>query len=169
MPSAVEPSPVPASLVHLAEPDTQLTTVPAGLGVLFQNFLLQVLLQRHHYLCNVPHHTRRHNRRDTITRATRATNLTLSTTQRVQDLRMVTVPLNWAPDIRMEDKPDNRYTTGRLYFSNQDTHRLPSGPGCNSSYNYSLATWARSVNSSATMTYTTCFDVNRCLRYFRIA
>ncbi|KAG6378336.1 hypothetical protein JVT61DRAFT_14060 [Boletus reticuloceps] len=38
LPSAVEPLPDPASHVQLAELDTQLTTPPAGLEVLFQSF-----------------------------------------------------------------------------------------------------------------------------------
>jgi hypothetical protein len=169
LPNAVEPSPDPASHTRLADLNTQPTTPPAGQGVLFQSFLFQMLLQRHHYPCNARRPTHRHSPWDTIMRAMYATNLTLSTMPRVQDLTAVTVPLHSVLPFRMEDKLDNRRTTGRLYFSSPDTCRLPSGPGCNSSYNYSSATWVHSVHSSVTKTYMTSFDVKRYLRYFQIA
>lgn len=170
LPNAVEPSPglitSPAQLVEL---DTHLMILRADSTALFQSFLYQILLQRHHSPCNAPRHTRHLNRRHTITKVMHATNLTLLTIPRVQDLTMVTVPLNPLLVFRTEGKSNNRHNTGRLYFSMPDTQRLPSVPGCNNSYNYSSATWARSAHSSATKTYTTSFDVKHCLHYFRIA
>ena len=130
---------------------------------------MQMFLQRHRYPCNARRPTRRHSQREAMVRAMYAINLTLSIIPGVQDLTMVTVPLRSVLLFRMGGKLDNRHTTGRLYFSNPDTRRLPSGPGCNSSYNYSSATWAHSVRSSATKTYTTSFAAKRCLRYYRIA
>ena len=82
---------------------------------------------------------------------------------------MVTAPLNSILVLRTEDKLDNRHNTARLHYSIRDTRFLPSEAGCNSSYNYASATWARSVHSSATKRYTTSFDATRCLRCFRIA
>lgn len=98
-----------------------------------------------------------------------ATKLTLPIIPRVQHLPMVTVPHCPIPGIRTEDKSGNRRNTGLLRYSNLDTRCLPSEPGCNSSYSYALAIWARSVRSLATKRYTTCFDATRCLRYFQIA
>lgn len=169
MPNAVEPSPDPTSPAQLEEPDTHLTTLTAGLRAIFQSILYQVFLHRHRHPCNAPRHTRLLNQRHTLTKPMYATKLTLLTIPRVQDLTTVTVPLNPLLVFRTENKLNNRHNTGRLYFSMPDTQRLPSVLGCNNSYNYSSATWARSAHFSATKTYTTSFDVKRCLHYFRIA
>lgn len=153
MPSAVEPSPDPASHVPLAGLDTRPTTPPAGLEVRPRSFLWRMLLRRHHYPCNAPRRIRHHNRRGTM-KTMYATSPTLSITPRVLFL----VPPIRVLVFHIQDQLDNPHTTSRLYFSNPGTHRLPSEPGCNSSYSYSSATWARSVLSSVTKIYMTSFD-----------
>ena len=118
------------------------------------------VLRRHRSPCNTLRRTH-HSQRDTTMTVMFATNLTISTTPRVQDRITLTVQFILVPVFRMEDKLDNRHITGRLCFSNPDTHRLPSGPGCNSSYSCSSTTWGHNAHSSATRTYTTSFDAKR--------